>query len=148
MELKDVRPITKNKKKKRLGRGMGSGKGKRSGRGQKGAKSRSGFSFYGGFEGGNVPFFRKIPKRGFNHKRKINYQCVNVADLVKKFEKNEKVNSDSLAQKRLIRNEAQPVKILGKGKIELPLVVSAHKFSQKAKDKIEKAGGTIECLKQ
>jgi large subunit ribosomal protein L15 len=148
MELKDLRPLNSNKKKRRVGRGPGSGRGKTSGRGHKGAKSRSGTSFYGGFEGGNVPFFRKIPKRGFNHKKRVSYQCVNVTDLVERFEKNQQVTPDRLAEKNLIKSGAKPVKILGKGSIDLPLIVSAHKFSEKAKSKIEKAGGRVECLKQ
>ena len=147
MELKDLRPKQKRKRKpKRLGRGRGSGKGKTSGRGQGGEKSRSGPLFYSGFEGGNVPYFRKIPKRGFHHTPRIEYQCVNVQDLNSVFKKNEEVNSDNMLMRNLIADKYRPVKVLGKGKIEIPLSVKARKFSGKAKEKIEKAGGKAESV--
>ncbi len=145
MELKDlISPKKRKKPKKRLGRGRGSGKGKTSGRGQDGEKSRSGPLFYRGFEGGNVPFFRKIPKRGFHHNKRVKYQCVNVQDLNLRFKKDEEVNSDILVMRNLIADKHRPVKVLGKGKIDIPLHVKAGKFSDRAKEKIEKAGGKTE----
>lgn len=147
MQLHDIRPLTKIKKAKRLGRGPGSGHGKTSTRGHKGAKARAGRLFYMGFEGGNLPFFRKIPKRGFSHKKRIAYQIVNIQDLNSRFKKEDKVTPELLFSHNLIKKRDGFVKILGKGTINKPIQVSAHKFSKAALDKIKKAGGGAEELK-
>ena len=147
MQLHDIVPIKRFKKAKRLGRGPGSGHGKTSTRGHKGAKARSGRLFYIGFEGGNLPFLRKIPKRGFNRRKNYVFQIVNVQDIDKRFKQNDKVNVQDLFSANLIKNKETYVKILGKGTVNKKLTVCAHKFSAKAKDKIEKAGGSIEVLK-
>lgn len=146
MQLHDIKPRVKNKKAKRFGRGSGSGHGKTSGRGHKGAGQRSGRLFYIGFEGDNVPFFRKIPKRGFNHRKRRDFQLVNVQTLQAAFKKDDKVDPNSLFLNKLVRHKDGFVKILGKGEIKKSLSVKAHKFSEKAKTKIEKAGGKIEYL--
>jgi large subunit ribosomal protein L15 len=146
MQLHDIRPRVKNKKPKRFGRGSGSGRGKTSGRGHKGAGQRSGRLFYIGFEGDNVPFFRKIPKRGFNHRKRRDFQLVNVEALQEAFKKDDRVDPESLFTSRLVGKKDGFVKILGKGAIKKSLSVKAHKFSRKAQEKIEKAGGKVEYL--
>jgi len=147
MQLHDIKPLTKVKRAKRLGRGAGSGHGKTSTRGHKGAKARAGRLFYMGFEGGNLPFFRKIPKRGFNHKKRVAYQIVNIQDLNSGFKKEDKVTPDLLFSRNLIKKRGGFVKILGKGTINKPIQISAHKFSKSALTKIKKAGGETEYLK-
>lgn len=146
MEIKDLKPKVKSKKRKRIGRGIGSGKGQKSGRGQDGEKSRAGKLFYHGFEGGNVPFFRKIPKRGFRHRRRISYQCLNIEDLKGKFNAKAEVGPKSLFQKNLVKSPDKPIKLLGRGDIDVAISIKVNKFSQRAKEKIEKAGGSVECL--
>ncbi|MBN2120108.1 MAG: 50S ribosomal protein L15 [Candidatus Omnitrophica bacterium] len=146
MQLHDLKPRVKNKKAKRIGRGSGSGHGKTSTRGHKGAKARAGRLFYIGFEGDNVPFFRKIPKRGFNHRKRINYQIVNVGQIGALFAKDAKVTPQELFSRNLVKQQDSPVKVLGKGILKKPLNFAAHKFSKLAKDKIEKAGGKIEYI--
>lgn len=147
MQLHDIKPLKRFKNAKRIGRGPGSGHGKTSTRGHKGEKSRSGRLFYIGFEGGNLPFLRKIPKRGFFHKKRRTYQIVNIQDLNSRFDKEDKVNPEALFSKNLIKKKDGFVKILGKGAINKKLVVYAHKFSKKAQAKIEKVGGKVEHLK-
>ena len=136
------------KKNKRLGRGPGSGRGKTSGRGHKGVKARSGRLFFIGFAGGNLPYFRRIPKRGFTHlkRRKERWQIVNLKEINDKFNAEEEVNPETLFSKKLIKERNGLVKILGKGNIEKALSFSVHRVSEKAKEKIEKAKGKIECL--
>ena len=148
MQLHDIAPKVygQSRKSKRLGRGPGSGRGKTSARGHKGEKARAGRLFYIGFEGDNVPFFRKISKRGFFHKKRFEIQIVNVKDINAKFRKDNKVTPEELFRKNLIKHKDGLVKILSKGKISKPLSISAHKFSKKAKVKIEEAGGSIEVL--
>jgi large subunit ribosomal protein L15 len=130
------------KDRKRIGRGEGSGRGKTSGRGHKGQRSRSGFSLRPGFESGHVPLYRKLPKRGFsNYNFRTEYSIVNVGDL-------EKVGSDSidreaLVQAGLVRSSSKLIKILGEGDVTKALSVTADKFSSSAREKIEKAGGTV-----
>lgn len=146
MQLHDLKPKIKHKGAKRLGRGPGSSHGKTSCRGHKGAKSRAGRLSYIGFEGGNVPYLRKIPKKGFNHRKRIVYQIVNLSLINSKFKKEDKVGPDNLFSANLIKDKQAWVKVLGKGRMSKPMAISAHKFSKKAIDKIEKAGGKIECL--
>ena len=129
---------------KRVGRGPGSGHGKTAGRGNKGQKSRTGYRHMRGFEGGQMPLHRRVPKRGFTNIFRVEYEIVNLADL-DRFEAGASVNPETLAASRLTRKN-RPVKILGDGKIQKALTVSAHKFSASAKAGIEAAGGRCEVL--
>lgn len=146
MELKDV-VFLKKKKPKRVGRGPGSGHGKTSGRGHKGAKARKGRPFYLGFEGGNFSYLRRIPKRGFTHRKK-KYEVVNIKDIGSKFEPNQEVTPLALFEKGLIKKKRARVKILGKGKIDKPLVFFVHKLSQKARLKIEEVKGCVNIIEE
>ena len=145
--LNDLRPnpgSTKNRK--RVGRGPGSGLGKTSGRGEKGQKSRSGFARKPGFEGGQMPLFRRLPRRGFNNIFRVEYAVVNLQQL-ELFAKGAVVGPDECVAKGFIgKNETGSVKVLGKGKLTKALTVKAHRFSASAKEAIEKAGGAIELL--
>ena len=129
---------------KRVGRGPGSGHGKTAGRGSKGQKSRTGYRHQRGFEGGQMPLHRRLPKRGFTNIFRVEYQIVNLSDL-DRFEAGAAVNPETLSAVRLARKN-RPVKILGDGKIQKALTVSAHKFSASAKAGIEAAGGRCEVL--
>jgi large subunit ribosomal protein L15 len=129
---------------KRVGRGPGSGHGKTAGRGNKGQKSRTGYRHMRGFEGGQMPLHRRVPKRGFTNIFRVEYDIVNLADL-DRFEAGAAVNPETLVASRLTRKN-RPVKILGDGKIQKALTVSAHKFSASAKAGIEAAGGRCEVL--
>lgn len=141
--------ITKRKnritKGKRLGRGYGSGVGGHTvGRGAKGQKSRSGHKSLEFFEGGNVPFFRRMPKyKGFNRKFKKEAEVINVDVLSKKYSESEIVNIDTLREKALIRKNSTSIKILAKGNVDKKLQIEGLKLSPAAREKIEKAGGTI-----
>lgn len=148
MNLSNLRPRVKTKRVKRVGRGPGSGHGKTSGRGYNGAGQRVGTKFYVGFEGGDLPFFRRIPKRGFNSFRKEEYQIVNLKDIERKLKGKEEVTPEDLKEVNLIKSLKKPVKILAQGKEQfgMKIVVKAHKFSRKAKETIEGLGGRIECL--
>lgn len=144
MNLNDVNEgIQKNRRKKRLGRGTGSGLGKTSGRGHKGQRSRSGASFHPMFQGGAMPMFRRIPKRGFNNKFALTVLAVNVGQLEKLFEAGDEVNQESLAGTAIGKSRYDVLKILGDGELTKKLTISAHRFSKSAREKIEKAGGTI-----
>ena len=132
---------------KRLGRGIGSGKGKTSGKGHKGQWARSGGGVRPGFEGGQMPLVRRLPKRGFNnHFRKV-YAIVNV-DLLNNFEANAVVDFETLYCAGLIKEvkNACGLKVLGNGELKVALTVRANKFSEQAKEAIEKAGGTAELV--
>jgi large subunit ribosomal protein L15 len=129
---------------KRVGRGPGSGHGKTAGRGNKGQKSRTGYRHQRGFEGGQMPLHRRLPKRGFTNIFRVEYDIVNLADL-ERFEAGAAVNPETLAASRLTRKN-RLVKVLGDGKIQKALTVSAHKFSASAKAGIEAAGGRCEVL--
>jgi large subunit ribosomal protein L15 len=132
------------KKRKRVGRGPGSGHGKTSTRGMKGQKSITGFSQKNGFEGGQMPLHRRIPKRGFTNIFKKEWQIVNLEDLAKL--RNKEITPQILEKERLIRDKNGLVKILGKGEIGKAISVKAHAFSKSAREKIEKAGGNVEIL--
>ena len=137
--------VGKHKKRKRIGRGPGSGTGKTSGRGHNGAGSRSGYSgsVPANYEGGQMPYFRRIPKRGFNNAAfRTEYAIVNVQLLESRFEDGAEVNTESLAKAGLVGNAGQPVKILGEGELTKKLTVTAKRFSASAREKIEKAGGS------
>jgi large subunit ribosomal protein L15 len=129
---------------KRVGRGPGSGHGKTAGRGYKGQRSRTGYRHQRGFEGGQMPLHRRLPKRGFTNIFRVEYDIVNLSDL-DRFEAGAAVTPEALSDLRLTRRN-RPVKILGDGKIQKALTVSAHKFSASAKAGIEAAGGRCEVL--
>ena len=127
----------------RVGRGTGSGLGKTAGKGHKGQKARSGGSIRRGFEGGQTPLYRRIPKRGFKNHFAKEYAVVNVCDL-ERFENDTVVNADLLISEGLIKKELDGVKVLGTGDLTKKLTVVAKKFSDSAKSKIESVGGKIE----
>jgi large subunit ribosomal protein L15 len=139
-------PEGANKKKRILGRGQGSGRGTTAGKGNKGQMARSGGKTYVGFEGGQMPLYRRIAHRGFsNYPFKKEYQVVNLGEIEKRFENGETVDAVSLTTKGLVKG-AVPIKILGDGEITKKLTVKIGAFSASAKEKIEKAGGTIEKI--
>jgi large subunit ribosomal protein L15 len=144
MELNNLKPKKGARHaKKRVGRGPGSGHGKTSSRGEKGQKSRSGFSRKLGFEGGQMPLHRRIPKRGFTNIFKKEYAVVNLADL-ERFDNGATVDEAALRQAGLVKGQNDGVKVLGNGKLTKKLTVSATKFSATAKSAIEAAGGTVQ----
>lgn len=136
-------PAGARKPPKRVGRGPGSGYGKTSSRGHKGLKARSGGSRGAGFEGGQMPLQRRLPKRGFTNIFKTEYQIVNVADL-NTFESQTVVTPSVLQEAGKIKSLKKPVKVLGQGDISVPLTIKADKFSQTARQKIMGAGGNVE----
>ena len=131
--------------KKRICRGLGSGLGKNGGSGNKGQKSRSGGGVRPGFEGGQNPIYRRLPKRGFTNFTKVEYDVVNVRDL-NKFENETVVTPTLLVEKGLIPSSYNNVKILGDGELNVKLTVKANKFSKSAEEAIKNAGGTVEVL--
>lgn len=142
--LSTLRPAPGSRKPiKRVGRGPGSGHGKTSSRGQKGLKSRSGASMVPGFEGGQMPLQRRLPKRGFKNIFKVYYQVVNVADL-ENFDAGTVVTPELLKSQGKIKSLRRPVKILGNGELSKSLTIRANQFSQSAKQKIVAAGGSAE----
>jgi len=147
MALNNLRPPAGAKHaKKRIGRGHGSGNGKTAGRGHKGAKSRSGFKFKRGFEGGQMPLHRRVPKRGFHNPFRVSYEVVNLDTLVLKFDAGTVVTPELLREHGIVPRGTSPVKVLGRGDIGKALTVRAHKFSGKAAEKIAAAGGATEQL--
>jgi large subunit ribosomal protein L15 len=147
VNLNDVNEgIVKYKKRKRIGRGTGSGLGKTSGRGHNGQGSRSGHSIKPVFQGGAMPMIRRIAKRGFNNKWAARVGEVNLSDLEAKFNAGEEVTPETLASKDLAKYRYDVLKVLGTGELTNKLTVSAHRFSKSAREKIEKAGGTIVVL--
>lgn len=131
---------------KRVGRGIGSGLGKTSGKGHKGQNARSGGGVRQGFEGGQLPLFRRLPKRGFtNAMFKTEYAVINLSDL-NKFENGATVSPELLKEMGLVKKQLDGIKVLGNGKLEKKLVVKAHKFSNVAKEQIEKLGGKAEVI--
>jgi large subunit ribosomal protein L15 len=147
MDLSDLKPSegsTKNKK--RVGRGHGTGQGAQAGRGHKGAQSRSGFKFKRGFEGGQMPLHRRVPKRGFHNAFRTEYAVVNLDVLSDRFDAGTVITPDLLRERGLIHSARQPIKVLARGDVSKKLTVQAHKFSGKAAEKIAAAGGTVEIL--
>ena len=131
-----------NRSKRRLGKGEGNGHGKTCGRGHKGSKSRSGYSIQPGFEGGQMPLYRKLPQRGFsNFKFHKNFAVVNLADLERLPADCSEVNRKVLMEAGLVRDNKLPLKVLGQGEISRALTIQADRFSESAKSKIEAAGG-------
>jgi large subunit ribosomal protein L15 len=147
MTLSNLKPPRGAKHaKKRIGRGQGSGSGKTAGRGHKGAKSRSGFKFKRGFEGGQMPLHRRVPKRGFHNPFRVDYEVVNLDTLAAKFDADTVVTPDLLRERGLVGGGKRPVKILARGDVSKKLTVRAHKFSGKAAEKIAAAGGATEVI--
>ena len=131
--------------KKRVGRGTSSGNGKTSGRGQKGQNSRSGGGVRLGFEGGQTPLYKRLPKKGFTNPFRKEYATVNVSDL-NRYPEGTEVKPEIILNDRLVRKELNGIKILGKGKLEVSLTVQAHKFSASAEKAITAAGGKTEVI--
>lgn len=147
MQLNDIhRGITKHRNRKRIGRGPGSGTGKTSGRGHKGHKSRSGYSRKPNFQGGAMPMFRRVPKRGFNNKWAVTVFAVNVGRLNEIFNDGDTVTLEEMSAKNVAKGTFDEVKILGDGEITKKLTVKAHRFSKSAEEKITAAGGTIDKI--
>jgi large subunit ribosomal protein L15 len=147
MDLSNLKPAERSKfSKKRVGRGHGSGTGTQAGRGHKGAQSRSGYKFKRGFEGGQMPLHRRVPKRGFHNPFRTEYAVVNLDTLAERFEAGTVITPDLLRERGLIHGSQQPVKVLARGDIAKKLTVHAHKFSGKAVEKIAAAGGATEVL--
>jgi large subunit ribosomal protein L15 len=147
MELNNLKPKKGSRHaKKRVGRGPGSGHGKTSSRGEKGQKSRSGFSRSLGFEGGQMPLHRRLPKRGFTNIFKKDYAVVNVSEL-ERFDNGATVDETALRQAGLVKGQNDGVKILGDGELSKKLTVTATKFSKSAREIIEKAGGSCQETK-
>ncbi len=144
MRLGDLRPDPGAKKRRmRVGCGPGSGKGKTSGRGNKGAGQHSASEFDTRFEGGQMPFYRRIPKRGFNNPNRKEYSIVNIGELAGLGV--DAVTVDILRERRLVR-KGMPVKVLGGGDVDRALTVAVHAFTKSAREKIEKAGGKAEVV--
>ena len=145
MKLNELSPAAGSAKAAwRKGRGAGSGNGKTAGKGHKGQNARSGGGVRPGFEGGQLPLYRKLPKRGFKNRFAVNYAIINVGDLNDRFENGAVVDMDALKAAKLVRKELDGVKILGNGEITKNLTVKATVFSATAKEKIEAAGGKTE----
>lgn len=143
MRLNDLKPAPgSHPARKRVGRGIGSGLGKTGGRGHKGQKSRSGGFHKLGFEGGQMPLQRRLPKRGFTNIFRVERAVVNVRDL-EKFDANAEVTVEALLDRGLIKNLNKPVKLLGDGELSKPLKVTVHACSKKAREVVEKAGGEV-----
>ena len=144
--LSNLRPPAGSRKKKvRVGRGMGSKLGKTSGAGDKGQKSRRGYSRRRGFEGGQMPLHRRMPKRGFHNPFGVTYSVVNLAEL-NVFPAGETVTPELLRAHGFVRRATDPIKVLGDGELTTKLAVHAQAFSASAKEKITKAGGTFEVV--
>ena len=142
ISLNSLRPAKgSTHKKKRVGRGPGSGLGKTAARGEKGQKSRSGYSRKIGFEGGQMPLHRRLPKRGFTNIFKKKWLEVSLAALDQHFAANDEITPDVLHTRGLIKKAKHDVVVLGNGDLSKPLRISAHRFTRSAKEKIEKAGG-------
>ena len=148
MRLDQLKPAPGSRHRRKIvGRGIGSGHGAQSTRGMKGQRSRSGFSGMTGFEGGQMPLIRRVPKRGFRHTAfEIAFGVVNIGDFDKRFKANASVTPQTLKEAGLLKGRAK-VKVLGDGDLKQALTVQAHAFSASAKEKIEKAGGKVEVLK-
>ena len=144
ISLNSLRPAKgSTHKKKRVGRGPGSGWGKTAARGEKGQKSRSGYSRKIGFEGGQMPLHRRLPKRGFTNIFKKKWLEVSLAALESHFAANDEINPEVLHTRGLIKKAKHDVVVLGTGELSKPLKISAHRFTKSAREKIEKAGGAV-----
>ncbi len=152
MKLNDLRPAEgSRKKRRRVGRGIAAGQGKTAGRGTKGQGARAGGGTRLYHQGGNLPFFRRLPfkrGKGFTPFNRVEYNEVNLDQLVAKFKKNSQVNPQTLEEARLLRDPRNPVVILGRGEIKIPLKVRAHRITRGAQQKIEAAGGSVELIQE
>ena len=147
MKLDELRPAPGSKTtRRRVGRGIGSGLGKTAGKGHKGQNARSGGGVRPGFEGGQLPLFRRLPKRGFSNANfKVRYAVINLSDL-NRFEDGAVVTPEILKEMGLVKNQLDGIKVLGNGTLEKKVNVKAHKFSSVAKEQIEKMGGKAEVI--
>ena len=146
MGLNDLRPPKgATHAKKRVGRGQGSGNGKTAGRGHKGAQSRSGYKFKRGFEGGQMPLHRRVPKRGFHNPFRVEYEIVNLDTLTERFEAGTVITPETLVAAGLVTGNSK-VKVLARGDVSKALTVRAHKFSGKAAERLVAAGGQAEAI--
>lgn len=146
MKMNDLKPNEgATRKRKRVGRGPGSGLGKTAGRGHKGQKSRAGYSRRYGFEGGQMPLVRRVPKRGFKNPFSKEYVPVNLTMLAM-FGEQDVIGVEDFIKKGIVKDIQDGIKILGNGDIDRAVTVKAHKFSKSAREKIEKAGGTCEVI--
>lgn len=144
--LNELKPVAgARQSRKRVGRGTGSGLGKTSGRGNKGQNARSGGGVRLGFEGGQIPLFQRLPKRGFQNVNRKEYAVVNLSDL-NKFEDGTVVTPELLKESKIVKKLQSGIKVLGQGSLDKKLTVKAHKFSKAASDAIVKAGGTVEVI--
>lgn len=148
MKQHDLRPAEgSTQKRKRVGRGTGSGTGKTATRGTKGQKARTGAHIHAAFEGGQNRMTKRLPKmRGFNNRFKVEYTPVNLDALERLFEASAEVSPETLAAAGLLGSQRQPVVVLARGEVSKPLHVKAHRISEKAKEKVEAAGGSVEVL--
>lgn len=149
LSLNNLKPTAgSTHKKKRLGRGPGSGLGKTSGKGHKGQKSRSGYSSKIGFEGGQMPLQRRLPKRGFTNIFKKQWVEISLGKIEENFNSGDEITPEILHERGLIKKAKHDLVILGTGEVSKALKISAHRFTKTAKDKIEKAGGSISEIKR
>jgi large subunit ribosomal protein L15 len=147
MKLHELSPVAgSTKERKRIGRGAGSGQGKTAGKGHKGQKARAGRGMRPGFEGGQMPLQRRLPKRGFNNIFRDKIVTVSLSDLSRKFEDGAVVDAEALAKAGLVKNSFDGIKILSNGELDKKLTVKANAFSEAAKQKIEAAGGNAEVI--
>jgi large subunit ribosomal protein L15 len=147
MDLSNLRPPKGAKHaKKRVGRGEGSGTGVTAGRGLKGAQSRSGYKSKRGFEGGQMPLHRRVPKRGFHNPFRVEYAVVNLDAIGERFEAGAEVTPERLRETGLVHGKKAPIKVLGRGELAKALTIKAHKFSGRAAERIAAAGGRAEVL--
>jgi len=149
LSLNNLKPAAgSTHKKKRVGRGPGSGLGKTAGRGNKGQKSRSGYSSRPGFEGGQMPLQRRLPKRGFTNIFKKQWLEISLAKIEESFNAGDEVTPEILHERGLIKKAKHDVVILGTGEVTKALKISAHRFTKTAKEKVEKAGGTATIIEK
>jgi len=146
MKINELSPAEGSRKmRKRVGRGVGSGHGKTCCRGHKGQNSRSGGGTRPGFEGGQMPLHRRLPKRGFTNIFSKEYSIINIEDL-NRFESNSRVDPEAFIRAGLVKKQVEEIKLLGSGEISQPIIVQVHKVSRTAKEKIEAAGGKVELF--
>src|SRR6478609_4155834 len=147
MDQSTLKPAAGSKhSKKRVGRGHGTGQGTQAGRGHKGAQSRSGYKRKRGFEGGQMPLHRRVPKRGFHNVFRTEYVVVNIDTLAERFEAGTVITPELLLERGVISQARRPIKVLARGDVSKKLTVRAHKFSGKAAEKIAAAGGATEVI--
>ena len=138
-----MRNAGRRKKRKRIGRGPGSGQGKTAGKGQKGPKSRSGYSRRYAFEGGQMPIARRVPKKGFNNKWRVEYEVINLDQIDARFAEGATVSPATIREVGLLKNPSARIKILGRGELTKKVTVEAHRFSATARSRIEASGGKV-----